>query len=124
MDCQKKNNKPCSNSSKPCMLTKTSKCCWHEDTRHRNEMNKIYIDEYGYIDVTYYGFTVPVDMYYCPNCKITTETADNIIEQLKQVMEDPEAYKRRIYLAEKAREREAAKANTRRPPKILGGKWW
>lgn len=53
------------------------------------------MDDYGYIDVTYYGFTVPKDIYYCPSCKVTTVSADNIIEELKKVLEPPEAYKHR-----------------------------
>ena len=95
MACQKQHGKACMNATKSCVLTKTTMCCWHEDKRETNDLNKIYMDDYGYIDVTYYGFTVPKDIYYCPSCKVTTVSADNIIEELKKVLEPPEAYKHR-----------------------------
>ena len=95
------------NATKRCVLTKTTACCWHEDKREAKDLNKIYVDDYGYIDVTYYGFTVPKDIYYCPSCKVTTVSADNIIEELKKVLEPPEAYKHRLTMEANKKMRDA-----------------
>lgn len=81
----------CTNSL--CILPHTKKCCWHEDTRENKGI--MYVDGYGDVDVKYYGITVPIDLYYCPECKQTTETISGILEKLNKLMEEPEEYQKR-----------------------------
>ena len=44
-------------------------CCKCSDKRTLDEVNKIYIDEIGDIDVRTYGLKFPKDMWYCPRCR-------------------------------------------------------
>jgi hypothetical protein len=76
--CCKRPNICISNSL--CQNTKTPSCCWHEDKR--DNKNIIYIDNYGKIDVTEFGLSIPQDLYYCPGCKITKEKSSKIINNL------------------------------------------
>lgn len=84
-----------------CQLPHTSKCYWHED--RRKNKNIMYIDGYGDVDVSYYGFIHPVDLYYCPGCKKTAENVGTIIKQLETIMEDPDKYSARITAQKKAK---------------------
>ncbi len=86
-----------------CILPHTTKCCWHEDIR-RNK-NIMYIDGYGDVDVSYYGITVPMDLYYCPSCKKTDDTISGILDKLNKLMENPEDYHKRRTLEQNMKQR-------------------
>ena len=94
--CNKLKGLPCCEGSHTCQMEKTQYCCWHEDKR--TNKNMFYLDLYGWIDPSYYGITIPVDLYYCPSCKVTDKHAGDIIDAMKKVMEPPDKYKERITL--------------------------
>jgi hypothetical protein len=97
-NCTKSMNKPCCGNV-VCMMSHTKKCCWHEDIR--KDKNMMYIDGYGDVNVSYYGINVPIDIYYCPNCKTSKETIHDILDSLNKIMEPPELYHDRITRFEK-----------------------
>lgn len=107
--CQKSNGKACCEAKNPCEFKHTMYCCWHEDKRMNKNM--FYLDLYGWIDPTYYGVTIPIDLYYCPSCKVTNKHAGDIIDNLKNVMEPPDKYQERITL-EKDRQLKEYKKKT------------
>ena len=88
-----------------CEKTKTDYCCWDEDKRKNK--NLFYLDNYGEIDPTPYGITVPADIHYCPSCRTTKETLAEIIERLLLILPDPEMYHRNQTISKIMREREA-----------------
>jgi hypothetical protein len=103
--CAKPDGKPCYGSPKVCQLTKTSSCCWHEDKRKNKAV--LYIDGYGDVDVdtSSYLVDIPVDIYYCPSCKKSETTIGSILEILKERMEPPEEYAKKITMIRTAHKR-------------------
>lgn len=73
-------------SSCLCDNMKTTYCCWHEDVRTDDEKNTIYLDRYGKIDLTMFDMTVPQDIHYCPSCRLTTESAADIINKIMETL--------------------------------------
>ena len=76
---------PCM-SKYSCHNIKTKYCCWHEDIRTHTEKNTIYLDRYGEIDLTAFDMLVPQDIHYCPSCRITTESAADIINKIMETL--------------------------------------
>jgi len=74
-------------SGKKCEnIGKKIHCCWHED-KSRNK-NIIYIDGYGKINAQKHGFEVPIDIFYCPSCKISSVNPTVLIEQIKKYLSE------------------------------------
>ncbi len=78
--CKFKNKK-----DKPCQLD-TELCCGCLDIRSEKEINTIYLDEYGDIDIRTLNLTFPKSIFYCPNCRKKSKSSAEIYNTIRKTI--------------------------------------
>lgn len=81
--CLKPSRLPCGKSPSVCLLKHIPHCCWCTDTRSIAEKNTVFLDKYGFVDLRDYRVNVPIDIHYCPGCKCSTESRDDLVKSSK-----------------------------------------
>lgn len=83
--CLKPSRLPCGKSPSVCLLKHIPHCCWCTDTRSIAEKNTVFLDKYGFVDLRDYRVNVPIDIHYCPGCKCSTESRDDLVKELEKL---------------------------------------
>ena len=100
-ECTKSKGLSCGESPSVCKLTKTGECCWHTDTRSYKEKTTIYLDRFGFVDFSDYEMDAPIDIHYCPGCKKSKISRDDLVAILMEKVNPQELA--RLEKSEKAR---------------------
>ncbi len=78
----------CTCASKTCSMKKNPKCCWCTDKRTNKEKKLLYLDGYGKVDLTYLGVEIPIDIHYCPSCKLTKMTVNELVYMFTESLQN------------------------------------
>ena len=70
-----------------CHMKKNPKCCWCMDKRSKKEKKLLYLDGYGKVDLSYLGVDIPIDIHYCPGCKICKVTIDELLDKFSESLQ-------------------------------------
>jgi hypothetical protein len=58
------------------------------DKRNKKEKKLLYLDGYGKVDLSYLGVEIPVDIHYCPSCKMSKITIDELLDKFSESLQN------------------------------------
>ncbi len=78
----------CNCSDKSCFMKKNPKCCWCMDKRTKKEKKLLYLDGFGKVDLSYLGVDIPIDIHYCPSCKVTKTSIEELVSKFTESLQN------------------------------------